>query len=88
MIKAWDADSEVVDRWCAYLRHHALGGVGMRITKWEHMPLGIGATRLVDAMRGLEGSVDSQKIKALGEKIVLEEMRELEGSTDVLSRQG
>jgi small subunit ribosomal protein S10 len=86
MIKAWDADPEVVERWCAYLRHHALGGVGMRVTKWERMPLGIGATRLAHAMGGLEGTGDSQKIKALGEKIVKEEMRE--GSTNKISHKG
>ena len=41
-IKAWDADADVVDRWCRYLRQHALGGVGMRVTKWRRMPVGIG----------------------------------------------
>lgn len=73
-IKAWDADPEVVQRWCNYLRHHAMGGVGMRVTRWERMPLGVGATRLEHAMRGLESSVDSEKIKALGESIVRQEM--------------
>jgi len=83
-IKAWDADPEVVERWCSYLRHHAMGGVGMRVTKWERMPLGIGATRLAHAMHGLQGSVDSQKIKALGDKIVSEEMSAArEDSTDL-----
>ena len=27
-IKAWDADADVVDRWCRYLRQHAWAGWG------------------------------------------------------------
>jgi small subunit ribosomal protein S10 len=61
----------------------------MRVTKWEHMPLGIGATRLSHAMHGLEGSMDSQKIMALGKKIVTEEMAgSRKDSTDLLSHKG
>lgn len=78
-IKAWDADPEVVDRWCRYLRRHALGGVGMRVTKWERLPLGIGKTRLEDVSKRLEKgtAVAGQKIKQLGEKIVAEELASL-----------
>ncbi|KAF8063535.1 ribosomal protein S10 domain-containing protein [Lyophyllum atratum] len=78
-IKAWDADPEVVDRWCKYLRRHALGGVGMRITKWERLPLGFGKSRLEGVMARLEkgDAVSGQKIKALGEKIVAEELATL-----------
>lgn len=74
-IKAWDAEPEVVDRWVRYLRQHALGGVGMRVTKWERMPLGIGESQLAHVMDRLQNpaTVDANKIKALGEKIVLEE---------------
>ncbi|KAJ3905395.1 hypothetical protein F5879DRAFT_744318 [Lentinula edodes] len=46
MIKAWDADPEVIDRWVKYLEKHAMGGVGIRVTKWERLPIGIGKTRL------------------------------------------
>ncbi|KAL1742974.1 ribosomal protein S10 domain-containing protein, partial [Schizophyllum fasciatum] len=35
VIKAWDADGEVVRRWAAYLRKHAMGGVGMRMVIWD-----------------------------------------------------
>jgi len=88
-IKAWDADPEVVERWCSYLRYHALGGVGMRVTRWERMPLGIGGTRLSHAMDELEGSVDAQKIKALGDKIVMEGMTaSREDSTDMPTHKG
>lgn len=77
-IKAWDADPEVVDRWCRYLRRHALGGVGMRVTRWERQPLGVGRMKLEQVEERLKGSKqqpDSKKIKALGEKIVVEEMK-------------
>ncbi|KAG5653881.1 hypothetical protein H0H81_009703 [Sphagnurus paluster] len=75
-IKAWDADPEVVDRWCRYLRRHALGGVGMRVTQWQRMPLGVGQATLDGVVQRLEkgGVVSAQKIKALGEKIVAEEL--------------
>lgn len=46
MIKAWDAAPEVIDRWVKYLEKHAMGGVGIRVTKWERLSLGIGKTRL------------------------------------------
>ncbi|KAJ4479954.1 hypothetical protein J3R30DRAFT_3467017 [Lentinula aciculospora] len=46
MIKAWDADPEVIDRWVKYIEKHSMGGVGIRVTKWERLPLGIGKTRL------------------------------------------
>ncbi|KAF8645388.1 hypothetical protein AX16_007890 [Volvariella volvacea WC 439] len=87
-IKAWDADPEVVARWVQYLRRHALGGVGMRVTRWEHLPLGVGASRLdeVDSfLRERPGASEApasvaertQKIKALGEKIIREESGEI-----------
>ncbi|KAH8833518.1 hypothetical protein DL96DRAFT_1675956 [Flagelloscypha sp. PMI_526] len=45
MVKAWDAHPEVIDRWIAYLETHMIGGVGMRVTRWEHAPVGAGALR-------------------------------------------
>ncbi|KAG6860444.1 hypothetical protein C0995_011084 [Termitomyces sp. Mi166 len=71
-VKAWDADPEVIDRWFKYLRRHALGGVGMRTTKWERMALSVGQTRLENV--GKLESVSEDKIKALGEKIVAAEL--------------
>lgn len=83
-IKAWDADPEVVDRWCRYLRRHALGGVGMRVTKWERLPLGIGKTRLEEVNDRLEkkNGMAGQKIKQLGEKIVVEELASAKARVD------
>lgn len=72
-IKAWDADPEVVEKWIKYLRLHALGGVGMKVTTWEHLPLGVGQTRYKDVVLELESS-PAEKIKTLGEKIVAEEL--------------
>ncbi|KAG6916627.1 hypothetical protein DXG01_006123 [Tephrocybe rancida] len=73
-VKAWDADPEVVDRWFRYLRRHALGGVGMRTTKWERMPLSVGRTRVESVMNLGKKALPAQEIKALGEKIVAEEL--------------
>ncbi|KAJ8075949.1 mitochondrial 37S ribosomal protein rsm10 [Marasmius tenuissimus] len=82
-IKAWDADPEVVDRWAQYLVRHQMGGVAMRITKWERMPVGVGKTRLAQVKGALQtpASVDSGSIKELGKKIVAEELKNLEGVT-------
>ncbi|KAJ3890974.1 ribosomal protein S10 domain-containing protein, partial [Lentinula edodes] len=78
MIKAWDADPEVIDRWVKYLEKHAMGGVGIRVTKWERLPIGIGKTldaKLLEVQQ--EGDSDAnrkQAIQALGEKILKEEL--------------
>lgn len=76
-IKAWDADQEVVERWVKYLRSHAMGGVGMRVTRWERVPLGIGRTALEGVQGRLEAGkteTSAGKIKKMGEKIVVEEI--------------
>ena len=74
-IKAWDADPEVVQRWILYLRKNAMPGVGMKITIWDRIPLGTGASDLVglDTMENLMVEAPSN-IKALGQRIVAEEM--------------
>ncbi|KAF9067220.1 hypothetical protein BDP27DRAFT_1423099 [Rhodocollybia butyracea] len=54
MIKAWDADPEVIDRWFRYLEKHSMGGVGIRVTKWERLPLGIGKTRLAHVQQAFK----------------------------------
>ncbi len=51
----------------------------MRVVKWERMPLGVGADRLLSAMSGLnQSAVNKEKIKQLGDKIVRQEMAVLE----------
>ncbi|KAF5369409.1 hypothetical protein D9758_002622 [Tetrapyrgos nigripes] len=80
MIKAWDADEEVVERWFKYLRKHELGGVGMRMVKWERMELGVGRKRLAHLKGVALGAADAQsvlhaeQIRDLGAQIVKEEM--------------
>ncbi|KAI0300055.1 hypothetical protein B0F90DRAFT_1726279 [Multifurca ochricompacta] len=71
-IKAFDADSEVVDRWVRYLEAHALPGVGLRVVRWHRLPIGIGRSHLqsvVGRMR-LGRPTNKQKVKELGDKIV------------------
>ncbi|TFK35875.1 hypothetical protein BDQ12DRAFT_655223 [Crucibulum laeve] len=80
-IKAWDADPEVVDRWVQYLRKHALGGVGMRVTKWERASLSIGKTTLAHVKESLDTPDD--KIKALGEQIIRDELLALSQKENV-----
>lgn len=75
-IKAYDADPEVVERWIKYLESHTMGGVGMRIIRWERVQVGVGEERLkgvVDQMR-LASVRSADKVKALGDKIVEQEM--------------
>ncbi|EIW77833.1 ribosomal protein S10 [Coniophora puteana RWD-64-598 SS2] len=70
-IKMWDADPEVVDRWVRYIQHHAMPGVGMRITRWERMPVGVG--KLMDAAASAQIR-PSAKVQALADQIVQQEM--------------
>ncbi|KJA22712.1 hypothetical protein HYPSUDRAFT_648366 [Hypholoma sublateritium FD-334 SS-4] len=67
-IKAWDADPEVVQRWVAYLRTHAMPGVGMKVVTWERMPLHVGAALKKEAV-----VKPSDQIASLGKKIVKDE---------------
>ncbi|KAJ7076010.1 hypothetical protein B0H15DRAFT_865136 [Mycena belliarum] len=84
-LKAWDADPKVVDLWFAYLRRHALGGVGMRCVKWERVPMGVGREargKVIDAIhRERQAAATSKaKIRLLGERIVREEMSAIEAA--------
>jgi len=67
LIKAWDADQEVVDRWLQYVQKHAIGGVGIRIVRWDRVAVGVGKRRLED----VSGEIRAE-IQALGERIVQE----------------
>jgi small subunit ribosomal protein S10 len=75
-IKAWDADAEVVQRWVAYLRTHVLAGVGMKVTTWDRIPLGLGEATMVvgDGVDTLNPMLVAPKaIKELGDMIIKEE---------------
>ncbi|KIM64488.1 hypothetical protein SCLCIDRAFT_1213310 [Scleroderma citrinum Foug A] len=74
-IKAWDANSEVVDMWVKYLRKHMMPGVGMRVTRWERAPVGIGQQLLQRSMDGLRLDADAGEIKALANQIIQQELK-------------
>ncbi|EPQ53194.1 ribosomal protein S10 [Gloeophyllum trabeum ATCC 11539] len=73
LVKAWDADPQVIERWVRYLERHAMPGVGMRIVRWERAPVGIGEKVLKNAVEGMRVS-DKHKMQALGEQIVKNEL--------------
>ncbi|CAL1702458.1 unnamed protein product [Somion occarium] len=78
-IKAWDADDEVIDRWVKYMEAHVLAGVGMRVVRWQRAPVSVG-TLTMDAVKNkflleMEAKTrSSEKVKALGEKIIEQEL--------------
>lgn len=81
-IKAWDADPEVVDMLVQYLEKHLAAGVGLRTVKWARAPVGVGQKTLegvVNQLR-LDEQLRSQKVKALGEQIVKEELAAAAGA--------
>ncbi|KAH9840739.1 ribosomal protein S10 [Rhodofomes roseus] len=87
VIKAWDADMEVIDRWVKYMEEHTMAGVGIRVVRWRRAPVSIGRKRF-DAAMGhmrLGGPTSPEKVKELGEKIVQQEMAAAEGRTELES---
>ena len=83
VIKAWDADPEVVERWVRYLEKHALAGVGMRVVRWERAPVHVGslvAKSAQDAMKAARLDTSMEQVKALGEKIIKQETIAARGS--------
>jgi len=71
-IKAFDADSEVVDRWVRYIEEHSVPGVGMRIVRWHRLPVSIGHSHLQSAVgrMRLGRPTNKEKVKDLGHKII------------------
>ncbi|KZT01676.1 ribosomal protein S10 [Laetiporus sulphureus 93-53] len=83
VIKAWDADQEVVDHWIKYLEEHALAGVGIRVVRWHRAPVGIGETTLHSVMGQMRLPVTSvEQVQALGEEIL---RRELSAAEDAVA---
>jgi len=76
VIKAWDADQEVIDRWIKYIGEHEMAGVGMRIVRWHRAPVSIGQKTLEQVMKQMRvGTVtSSEQVKALGEQIIQQEL--------------
>ncbi|OJA19364.1 hypothetical protein AZE42_00422 [Rhizopogon vesiculosus] len=84
-IKAWDADPEVVDRWVRYITRHAMPGVGLRVTQWKRAPLGIGQQMVDSAVGQTRLGSGADKVKALAEKIVQQELL-VEENADTATR--
>lgn len=92
-MKAWDADPEVIDLWVRYLRRHALGGVGVRVVRWERVSIGEGKKRDAEVKRMLHKNIEEDMkneeggggagwgrrkgIKALAQKIISTETQTL-----------
>ncbi|KAF7795287.1 hypothetical protein EIP86_006441 [Pleurotus ostreatoroseus] len=75
VIKAWDADGEVVARWVRYLEKNLVPGVGMRVVRWERAPVGVGRKVLGAVREAVDPEATSrEKIRALSEKIVAQEL--------------
>lgn len=70
-IKAWDAHPHVVDAWLKYLRLHILGGVAIKVTTWEHLPLHSPLLAQIDLAN--QQSLEHQ-IKSLGADILRQEL--------------
>jgi small subunit ribosomal protein S10 len=41
LIKVWDTDREVVDKWLRYVKQYVIGGVGMKAQIFEWAELGV-----------------------------------------------
>lgn len=46
VIKVWDSEVKVVEKWLHFLRIHCMNGIGMRVEVYRHFPLSIGSTLL------------------------------------------
>ncbi|KAF9182510.1 mitochondrial 37S ribosomal protein rsm10 [Haplosporangium sp. Z 767] len=47
-----DTHPDVVRRWVQFLNQNSMGGVGMKVTIWEHEELGVGQKRLDKVKKG------------------------------------
>lgn len=76
VVKAWDASPEVVDMLVQYLEKHIAPGVGLRTVKWMRAPVGVGQKTLEAVMGSLrlDDQLKAEKVKALGEEIVKQEL--------------
>lgn len=39
VIKAWDTNPQIIQLWEEYLKMHSLAGVGMRVVRWDRLPM-------------------------------------------------
>lgn len=93
MIKAYDTDWEVINRWVTYLEKNALAGVGMRVVRWERAPVGVGQKIhdvVQEAARGQHPekaiSADGRQevlIQAVADKIIEKELAAVQGQPEL-----
>lgn len=79
VIKVYDAEQGVMDKWVAYLAHHALAGVGVRVVRWHRAPIGVGEKTneyFKSEMRGFA----AESVKKLAAEIVEEEEKAAEAA--------
>jgi small subunit ribosomal protein S10 len=67
-IKAWDADMEVINRWVWFLRKHRMHEVGMRITRWERVPVGVG--KLLEGVKAKKAGNPTEKAQKMANDII------------------
>jgi small subunit ribosomal protein S10 len=81
-VKVWDTDSSVMDIWIKYLEANALGGVGMRVVRWDREEVGFGAKRKEYVLARLEKTLRGHRgeVRDLGEKIVEAEKKASEAA--------
>ncbi|KAF7973819.1 hypothetical protein HWV62_20408 [Athelia sp. TMB] len=82
-VKAWDATEEVVDMWAKVLMTHAMPGVGVKITRWNRMEVGVGAKELGKVEAEIQGVLDrrsgvAERVRQVSEQIVAQETAHLE----------
>lgn len=79
VIKAWDGDESVVQRWINYLAMYPCPGVGMRFVRWVRAPVGVGRAVSEEMVRGSakgEAAKTSRKqVEDVARKIIKEEMQ-------------
>lgn len=80
VIKAWDADQEVVDRWITYLQLHPVAGVGLRITRWHRVPFGFGRDHEITESMKLENVTVKQQVEDVAKQIIAQEMAAAESA--------
>ncbi|RPD52149.1 ribosomal protein S10 [Lentinus tigrinus ALCF2SS1-6] len=76
VVKAWDAHPDAVDMLVQYLEKHIAPGVGMRAVKWHRAPVGVGQKTMESVLGHMrvDEQVRAEKVKALGEQIVQQEL--------------
>ncbi|KAJ9095222.1 hypothetical protein QFC20_006699 [Naganishia adeliensis] len=52
VIKVWDAERDVVDKWLRYLKKYSVGGVGMKAVVYDWVPLDEAATTSTETGSG------------------------------------